>query len=90
MNIHKILLKIAYWLIAISIVIMLGLTFFSRQLVKKQSRKAVTVKEAFDTETKIRFSDMSISIDDTITKKDTEKFGDPTNKEEENNAVQDK
>ena len=90
MNFHRILLKIAYWLIAISIVVMLGLTFFTRRLIKQESRRPVTVKEAFDTETKIKFSDMSITIDDTITKKDIEKFGDPTDKVEENKAVQDK
>lgn len=43
-NFQKILMKIAYWLVAISIVIMLGLTFFSNYLLKKQN--ADTAPEA--------------------------------------------
>ena len=73
MDFQKILLKAAYWLVAISIVVIIALTFYGNHLIKQESRKAVTVKEAFDNKTNIKFSDMSITLDDSITKKGVSK-----------------
>ena len=90
MNFQKIALKIAYLLVAFSILVIIGLTFYGRHMVTKESRKAVTVKNAFDTETKIKFSDMSITIDDSITKKSSSKPEDTTGNPDPDKAVQNK
>ena len=37
MEFQKLLIKTAYWLVAISILVMIGLTIFSQHLIKKQA-----------------------------------------------------
>lgn len=37
MEFQKLLIKTAYWLVAISILVIIGLTIFSQQLIKKQA-----------------------------------------------------
>ncbi len=88
MDFQKIAIKIAYWLIALSIVIVIAFTFFGRRLIQLESKKAITVKEAFDTETKIKFSDMSITLDDSITNKASSKAEETADKPESEKAAQ--
>ena len=87
MSIHRILIKIAYWLVAASILVIIILTFITNRMLKQQStgKKPVTVKEAWDTETKIKFSDMNITIDDSVTSKksSTDEKAEDTADEEE-------
>lgn len=90
MNVQKIALKIAYWLVAFSILVIIALTFFGRHLVQKESRKSVTVKEAWDNKTNIKFSDMNITLDDPITKKKSSKPEDASEKANADKAVQNK
>ncbi len=90
MNIQKIALKIAYWLVAFSILVIIALTFFGRHLVQKESRKSVTVKEAWDNKTNIKFSDMNITLDDSMTKKKSSKPEDASEKANADKAVQNK
>jgi hypothetical protein len=88
MDFQKIALKIAYWLVAVCILVIIALTFYGRHIVQKESKKAITVKEAWDTDTKITFSDMSITLDDSITKKTSPKAEDTPEKSESEKAAQ--
>lgn len=52
MEFQKLLIKTAYWLIAISILVIIGLTIFSHHLIKKQAdnpaAEAVTQSESLN------------------------------------------
>lgn len=93
MNFQKILLKIAYWLVAFSIFVLLGLMFFSSHLSKKQAKGIATQNHATqttDTDTNINFSGMSVTIDDKIAKKEVAEIKEAIEKETNSNATQDK
>lgn len=85
MNIQRILLKIAYWLVALSIVVLIGFTFYARHIISQQSQGTQNsfVKNAEEEEgTNIKFSGMSLTIDDEKAKKEVEEVKEAIKKDE--------
>ena len=73
MNVQRILLKIAYWLVALSILILIGFTFYARHIISSQSQgnQATSVEDGEAEEgTNIKFSGMSLTIDNEKAKKE--------------------
>lgn len=70
MDFQKLLIKTAYWLIAISILVIIGLTIFSHHLIKKQSNNTTT-----ETITKSNSLNDQVPGEDSTIKKDPEDIG---------------
>ena len=74
MDIQKILLKIAYWLVALSIVVLLGFTMYARHILSGQSQGSQNISirktEKTEEDTNIQFSGMPVSIDNKKAKKE--------------------
>ena len=75
-NFHRILLKIAYWLVAISIVVLIGLTFYTNHYIKKNSGnekginfESAPVEKAEDSNSKVNIGGMSVTIESKSDKK---------------------
>ncbi|NLD35840.1 MAG: hypothetical protein GX654_03140 [Desulfatiglans sp.] len=62
-NMQKIFMKIATFLVALSIVVVIALLFFRHQIINRKSKPAVTVQSAMDKETKFNYSGMSLTVD---------------------------
>ena len=60
MNFQKILLKIAYWLVALSIVVLIGFTFYARHIISEKSQKASVKKTEAEKTSNIQIKGMSI------------------------------
>ena len=86
MNFQKIALKIAYWLVAFSILVLIGFTFFARHIIsgKSQSTQNVSV-EKIETEesTNIEISGMSMTIDNERAKEEVAALREAMKKDEE-------
>ena len=74
MDIQKILLKIAYWLVALSIVVLLGFTMYARHILSGQSQEsqniAIKKTEKKEEGPNIQFSGMSVTVDNKKAKKE--------------------
>jgi len=68
MKIQNVLIKIACWLIAISIVVIIALSIYGRHIIKEQFKNSTR-----ETVTKTDSPGDPISGDDTTTKKDAAK-----------------
>ncbi len=73
---HRILLKIAYWLVAVSIVVLIGLTFYTNHYIKKKSLEekgisfeSAPVEEPEDTGTNVSIGGMSVTVESKNNKK---------------------
>ncbi|GEM_PF-2595223 len=62
-SMQKILMKIATFLVALSIVVIIVLLFFRHQIMNRKSTPAATVQGAMDKETKFDYSGMSLTVD---------------------------
>lgn len=82
MNWQKILLKIAYWLVALSIVILLGFTFYARHVISGKSQNTPVEKPDTEESTNIEFSGMSLTIDDEKAKKEVAEIKEAIKKDE--------
>ena len=72
MSFHKLLLKISYWLVAISIVVIILLTFFGQRIIKQASEEAAKQDGAVAEETtNVEMSGITIIRDESKVKKDT-------------------
>jgi len=60
MKIHNILLKIGYWLVALSILVIIGLTFFTRRILSEQSQKPAVENTEQEEVTNIKFSGVTV------------------------------
>lgn len=89
MNFQRILLKIAYWLVALSIVVLIGLTFYARHVITGQSQKTTEKPAVNDESTKIEFSGMSLTIDNEKAKEDVAEMKEAMKKEETGKTGQD-
>ncbi|MGD9161402.1 MAG: hypothetical protein PVG39_23510 [Desulfobacteraceae bacterium] len=86
MNFQKIALKIAYWLVAFSILVLIGFTFYARHLISGQSQSTqnISVKKTETEEsTNIEISGMSMTIDNEKAKKEVAELREAMKKEEE-------
>lgn len=72
MNFQKIALKIAYWLVALSIVVLIGFTFYAHHVISNQSKNTPVKKVEMEETSNIQFSGMSLTIDNKKTKKEVE------------------
>lgn len=92
MNVQRILLKIAYWLVAISIVVLIAFTFYARHIISQQSQQppTITVKKSHDTdeETNFEYSGMSLKIENNKAKKEVGETGAAVKKDEGNKTDQ--
>lgn len=70
MDIQKILLKIAYWLVALSIVVLIAFYFFARHVMTGPSGNISVRKIEKEEKTNIEFSGMSVSLDNKKAKKE--------------------
>ncbi len=82
MSIHRVLLKIAYWLVALSIVVLIGLTFFARRVITQQSQPAPVEKTVTEETTSIKFSGMTLTRDDGKSKKEEPEIKEEIKKDE--------
>ena len=82
MNFQKIILKIAYWLVALSIVVLIGFTFYVRHIITSQPQNAPVKKTETEETTNIKFSGMSLTIDNKKAKKEVEEVKEAAKKEE--------
>ena len=89
MNFQRILLKIAYWLVALSIVVLIGLTFYARRVITGQSQKTAEKPAVSEESTKIEFSGMSLTIDNEKGKKEVAEMKEAIKKEETGKTDQD-
>ncbi|MFC1494482.1 hypothetical protein ACFL6W_04305 [Thermodesulfobacteriota bacterium] len=71
MEFQKLLIKTAYWLVAISILVMIGLTIFSQHLIKKQANNT-----ASETVTNSESLNQDAPGEDAAAKKDTDESTD--------------
>ena len=86
MNFQKIALKIAYWLVAFSILVLIGFTFFARQIISGNSQSTQDVSvEKIETEesTNIEIAGMSMKIDNEKAKEEVAALRDAMKKDEE-------
>ena len=90
MNFQKIALKIAYWLVALSILVLIGFTFYARHIISGQSQNATVKKTKTEETSNIQISGMSLSRDDEKAKKEVEEIRAAIKKEEEGQSAQDK
>ena len=90
MTIQKILLKIAYWLVALSILVLIGFTFYARHIISQQSGTQQTSDKKTETEetTNIQFSGMSVTIDNDKAKKQVAEIKEAIKKDEEGRTDQ--
>ena len=88
MNFQRILLKIAYWLVALSIVVLIGLTFYARRVITGQSQKTTEKPAVTEESSKIEFSGMSLTIDNEKAKKEIAEMKEAMKKEETGNTDQ--
>jgi peroxiredoxin family protein len=82
MNFQKILLKIAYWLVALSILVLIGFTFYARHVITSQSQNAPVKKTEIEETSNIQVKGMSLSRDDEKAKKEIEELKEAMKKEE--------
>ena len=71
MEFQKLLIKTAYWLVAISILIIIGLTIFSQHLIKKQANNPTS-----ETVTNSESLNQDAPGEDAAAKKDTDESTD--------------
>lgn len=83
MNWQKTLLKIAYWLVALSIVVLIGFTFYARHIITGESQKAPVKETVTEETTNINFSGMSLTIDDKKAKKEVAEIKEAIKEDEE-------
>lgn len=86
MKIQSILLKIAYWLVALSIVVLIAFTFYARHIISQQSQNNQNISvEKTGTEERSSFdiSGMSLKIDNEKAKKEVAELKEAMKKEEE-------
>ena len=90
MDIQKILLKIAYWLVALSIVVLIGFTLYARHILSGQSQESqnISVRKTETTEegTNVQFSGMSVTIDNKKARKEIAELKAAMQKDEEDRA----
>lgn len=60
---QKIFMKIATFLVALSIVVIIALLFFRHQIINRKTAPAETVQSAMDKETKFNYSGMTLTVD---------------------------
>ena len=82
MNFQKIALKIAYWLVALSILILIGFTFYARHIISSQSQNTPEKKAETEEISNIKFSGMSLTIDNKKVKKEAEEINEAITKDE--------
>ena len=88
MNVHKVLLKIAYWLVALSILILIGLTFYARRVITQQSQPVAVENTVEEETTSIKFSGMTLTRDDGKSKKEATEIKETSKKDEVEQPVQ--
>ena len=83
MKFHKILLKIAYWLVALSILVLLGFTFYARHVISDKSQDDTAKKVEVEETSQIEISGMSLTLDNEKAKKEVEELRAAMKKDEE-------
>ena len=85
MKIYNVLLKIAYWLVALSIVVLIGLTFYARRVITQQSQPAPVKSTAVvEEESTVKISGMTLTFDSKKPKKEVTENKEVIEKDESN------
>ena len=87
MNFQKLILKIAYWLVAISILVLLGFTFIARRIISEQPQGDAPANQlVIEETTKIDVHGISVTFDDKKAQKEVAELKEAMKKEEAGRA----